>query len=195
MIFRATALAFLAATAFPASASADPPVGSSLRIAVEASISQRCGIAALGPNSNDSGRIDEPTRIAFNFSLDCNTPFKIGVSAQNGALQLTGNAPAQLVTGGFASRKSYVAGLQFGTDQAGTVTAGECDSVSLMAASAACRFYGAEPGSGLFSGRDTTAIGREGQLTISWRGDDAEAVRLAAGTYQEILTIIVAPST
>ena len=72
--------------------------------------------------------------------------------------------------------RSYVAGLQFGTDQAGYGYRRRLRvRQSLTAASAACRFYGAEPGSGLFSGRDTTAIGREGQLTISWRGDDAEA--------------------
>lgn len=181
--------------AFPTAVRAEAPSGSSLRIEIEASISRRCGVAALGANSNDSGRIDEPTRIAFRFGLDCNTPFKIGVAAKNGALQLVDTASQIQNVGGFAYRKNYVAGLQFNTDQTGLVTAGECASSALTSANSACRFYGSEPGSGLYSGRNTSAIGKEGELTVTWQGDEGDNVRLAAGAYQEILTIIVAPST
>lgn len=181
--------------AITSAVSAKPPKGDSLRIDIEASIERRCGIAALGAKSNDSGRIDQATRIAFNFSLDCNTPFKIGVAAEHGGLQLVGSTAPQQGKSGFSYRKAYVAGLQFNTDQAGTIAAGECASASLLAANATCRFYGAEPGSGLYSGRNITAIGREGELTVSWAGEDAEPVRLAAGVYKETITIIVAPST
>lgn len=200
---RFSGIRFLAACAyfgaicasFPGEVQAKAPSGNTLLIDIEASISQRCGIAALGANSNDSGRIDEPTRIAFRFGLDCNTPFKIGVAAQNGALQLVGTNAQNAGTAGFAYRKNYVAGLQFNTDQTGLVTAGECASSALTSANTSCRFYGSEPGSGLYSGRNTTAIGREGELTVTWQGEDSDPVRLAAGAYQEILTIIVAPST
>lgn len=200
---RFSGIRFLAACAylgaicasFPGQVQAKAPSGNTLLIDIEASISQRCGIAALGANSNDSGRIDEPTRIAFRFGLDCNTPFKIGVAAQNGALQLVGTNAQNAGTAGFAYRKNYVAGLQFNTDQTGLVTAGECASSALTSANTSCRFYGSEPGSGLYSGRNTTAIGREGELTVTWQGEDSDPVRLAAGAYQEILTIIVAPST
>lgn len=181
--------------AFPDHVVAKAPSGNTLLIDIEASISQRCGIAALGANSNDSGHIDEPTRIAFRFGLDCNTPFKIGVAAQNGALQLVGTSGTTAGTAGFAYRKNYVAGLQFNTDQTGLINAGECASTALTAANTNCRFYGSEPGSGLYSGRNTTAIGREGELTVTWQGEANDPVRLAAGSYQEVLTIIVAPST
>ncbi|MVZ97477.1 hypothetical protein EUU23_07135 [Sphingorhabdus sp. IMCC26285] len=194
--FLALSAIFVASFAFfPAATIAKAPSGSSLQIEIEASIGRRCGIAPLGANSNDSGRIDEPTRIAFRFGLDCNTPFKIGVAAKNGALQLVDTASQIQNVGAFAYRKNYVAGLQFNTDQTGLVTAGECASTSLTSANSACRFYGSKPGSGLYSGRDTSAIGKEGELTVTWQGDEADTVRLAAGAYQEILTIIVAPST
>ena len=193
--FAACAFFGVICTAFPENAQAKAPSGNTLQIDIEASISQRCGIAALGANSNDTGRIDEPTRIAFRFGLDCNTPFKIGVAAQNGALQLVGANGPNAGIAGFAYRKNYVAGLQFNTDQTGLVSAGECASSALTSANTNCRFYGSEPGSGLYSGRNTTAIGREGELTVTWLGETSDAVRLAAGAYQEILTIIVAPST
>lgn len=194
-LFAACALFSVVFAAIPENVQAKAPSGNTLHIDIEASISQRCGISALGSNSNDSGRIDEPTRIAFRFGLDCNTPFKIGVAAQNGALQLVGTNSQSVGTAGFAYRKNYVAGLQFNTDQTGLVAAGECASSTLTSANTNCRFYGSEPGSGLFSGRNTTAIGREGELTVTWQGEESDAVRLAAGAYQEILTIIVAPST
>ena len=190
-----SAYAVLMAVLAPVAAQAKPPKGDVLQIDIEAKIGQRCGIAALGAKTNDSGRIDQATRIAFNFTLDCNTPFKIGVAAQHGGLQLAGTTTPQQGNGGFAYRKAYVAGLQFNTDQAGTIAAGECGSASLLAVNATCRFYGAEPGSGLYSGKNVTAIGREGELTVSWSGEDADTTRLAAGVYQETLTIIVAPST
>ena len=190
-----SAIAVVAAALIPATAQAKPPKGDVLQIDIEAQIGRRCGIAALGTKSNDSGRIDQATRIAFAFALDCNTPFKIGVAAQHGGLQLAGTTMPQQGNGGFATRKAYVAGLQFNTDQAGTIAAGDCGSASLLAANATCRFYGAEPGSGLYSGRNITAIGREGELIVSWGGEDADSTRLAAGVYQETLTIIVAPST
>lgn len=189
------AVAVLAASLLPCAALAKPPKGDVLQIDIEAQIGRRCGIAALGAKTNENGRIDQATRISFNFTLDCNTPFKIGVAAQHGGLQLAGTTAPQQGNGGFATRKAYVAGLQFNTDQAGTIAAGECGSASLLAAHATCRFYGAEPGSGLYSGRNITAIGREGELTVSWSGEDAESTRLAAGSYSETLTIIVAPST
>lgn len=185
----------LAAALLSSAALAKPPKGDVLQVDIEAKIGQRCGIAALGAKTNDGGRIDQATRIAFNFSLDCNTPFKIGIAAEHGGLQLVGTTARQQGKNGFSNRKAYVAGLQFDTDQAGTIAAGECGSASLLAVNATCRFYGAEPGSGLYSGRNVTAIGREGELTVSWSGEDAESVRQAAGAYQETITIIVAPST
>jgi hypothetical protein len=193
--FAACALFSVACAVIPENVQAKAPSGNTLSIDIEASISQRCGIAALGSNSDDGGRIDEPTRIAFRFGLDCNTPFKIGVAAQNGALQLVGTTGQNAGTSGFAHRKNYVAGLQFNTDQTGLVRAGECVSSALTSANTSCRFYGSEPGSGIYSGRNTTAVGREGELTLTWQGEESDAVRLAAGAYQEILTIIVAPST
>lgn len=183
------------AMAATSAAQAKPPSGDVLRIDIAASIGQRCGIVATGANAYDGGRVDEATRVAFAFSLDCNTPFKIGVAAQNGALQLIGSNAASQPKNAFSVRKPYVAGLRFDTDLAGMISAGECASAALLASDASCAFYGTEPGSGLHSGRRNTAIGRQGELTVSWQGADAESVRLAAGSYQEILTIVVAPST
>jgi hypothetical protein len=174
---------------------AKPPVGDSLKIDIEASIGERCGISALGAKSKDAGRIDTANSVSFNFKLDCNTPFRIGVAAQNGAMQLVSSEGASTEFGGFATRKSYVAGLAFNTDQDGLVDAGECDSAKLSAAQADCDFYGAQPGKGFSAGRRSTAIGTEGSLTVRWSGSEGDTARLVAGTYEETLTIVVGPRT
>jgi hypothetical protein len=174
---------------------ARPVVGDSLKIDIEASIGERCGISALGARSRDAGGIDIANSVSFNFVLDCNTPFRIGVAAQNGAMQLVSTAGASTNFGGFATRKAFVAGLVFNTDQDGLVDAGECDSDKLSAAQADCGFYGAQSGRGFSAGRHSTAIGTEGSLTVRWSGSERDQARLAAGTYEEILTIVVGPRT
>jgi len=195
----------LCCSAIPGVAVAKAPDTDTLKIRLEASIAERCGIAALGANDKDGGRIDRPSTISFNFRLDCNTPFRIGVSADQGALALvdTGNdgklvraANANGLTAeGFATRKSYVANLQFATDQDGMVDAGDCDSNDLTARKGDCQFFGNRAGSGFSPGRKSTAIGREGSLTVRWRGEEEQSVRLAAGDYKETLTIVVGPRT
>ncbi len=174
---------------------AKPPVSDSLKIDIEASIGERCGISALGAKSKDAGRIDTANSVSFNFKLDCNTPFRIGVAAQNGAMQLVSSEGASSDFGGFATRKAYIAGLAFNTDQDGLVDAGECDSVKLSAAQGDCAFYGAQPGKGFSAGRRSTAIGTEGSLTVRWSGSEGDTARLVAGAYSETLTIVVGPRT
>ncbi|WP_158258027.1 hypothetical protein [Sphingopyxis lindanitolerans] len=191
--------------AMPGAAAAKAPDTDTLKIRLEASIAERCGIAALGANDKDGGRIDRPSTISFNFRLDCNTPFRIGVSADQGAMALVeasgdrqirrvANAEG-LTTEGFATRKPYVASLQFATDQDGMVDAGDCDSNDLTSRKGDCQFFGNRAGSGFAPGRKSTAIGREGSLTVRWRGEEEQSVRLAAGDYQETLTIVVGART
>jgi hypothetical protein len=184
----------LSALGLPVAAIAKPPTGDKLKIDIEASIGERCGIMALGPTTRENSRIDQASSVAFDFRLDCNAPFHIGVAARNGGLQLAGSTTAQ-ASDGFATRKRYQASLQFQTDQDGLVDAGECEAAALTSANNACSFFGDNPGQGFSPGRQTTAIGRDGSLTVSWTGDDAEAARFAAGTYEEVLTIVVGPRT
>lgn len=200
----ALATATMMAAALPGVAVAKPstvPMTNTLKIDIEARIAERCGIAAIGANSKDGGRIDVASTVSFNFRLDCNTPFKIGVAATQGALELVTTGEPQrgqsdgLTSEGFGTRKAYVASLQFATDQDGLVDAGECHSDNLTSKRGDCDFYGSRPGAGFSAGNNSTAIGRDGSLTVKWRGEDAEAVRLAAGAYQEILTIVVGPRT
>ncbi len=198
---KALATAALIGAMLPGVAAAKVPTTNTLKIDIEASIGERCGIAAVGADSKDGGRIDVATSVSFHFKLDCNTPFRIGVAAEQGALQLVDTGSAQepraggLTAEGFATRKPYIASLQFATDQDGMVDAGDCNSDDLTSKRGDCDFFGNRPGTGFSAGRDSTAIGREGALTVRWQGEDAQAVRLAAGTYQEVLTIVVGPRT
>lgn len=188
----------LAIAALPGvAAQAKAPDTQQLKIDIVAKIPERCGIAANGQRANDMVRLDQPQTVTFAFTLDCNTPFRIGVATRNGGLRLLGARGDGSLTDerGFGVQKRYDVGLSFMTDQDGLVDAGRCDAARLTAASAKCNYYGAAPGDGFSPGRKTTAVRQDGRIDIAWKGESDDAVRLAAGEYQDVLTIVVGPRT
>lgn len=178
-------------------AEAKAPDTQQLKIDIVARIADRCGIAAIGARSNDRARIDQAETVTFGFTLDCNTPFRIGVATRNGGLRLLGAKSDGSMTDdrGFGVQKSYQVGLSFMTDQDGLVDAGTCDAETLTAAAPNCAYYGGQPGDGFSPGRKTTAVHQEGKLEVYWNGDDESQARLVAGQYQDILTVVVGPRT
>ena len=166
-----------------------------LKVDISAQVVGRCGIEANGARTNDAARIDQPSVITFNFQLDCNTPFRIGLAAKNGGMRLDGAAPGENDAQGFAIVKPYDVALSFGTDQAGQVDAGSCAAAAISAAQPACAFYGAAPGAGFSPGELITAIQKDGTLAVSWKGEDGDTVRLAAGDYRDVITVVVGPRT
>ncbi len=166
-----------------------------LRIEITARIAERCGISPGEGGSNVSGNLENNETLTINFDIDCNTPFRIGVSSENGGLRLATaqrgdtNTDAQ----GFSIMKRYQVGLQVQTD-GGLLDGGTCRSDELTSREGRCNFYGDRPGRGLSSGR-RTAIDRTGTLTVSWNAQDGEGRRRVAGNYQDTLTIVVGPRT
>lgn len=171
----------------------------SASVVVEATVAPRCQLAAGERDGDDTARIDRPTRIALGFSLDCNTPFRIGMSSRNGAMQLSGVGGDATSDDGFAVRMAYQVGLSFDTDARRNFSAGTCSSDTLSATSGTCAFYAARAGQGISPGERETAINRTGQITVEWRGEDADApesgVRLAAGEFTDTITLVVGPRT
>lgn len=168
-----------------------------IRIDVTAKIAEHCGISR-DTSAADSivPDLDKAQQLRFPFKIDCNTPFAIGVSSQNGALRLLGNG-ADAARGdngqlpdGFSGEKAYSVSLIVTTDGSQMVSEA-CSSRMLTGRNGKCEFYGREAGSGLSSGR-RTAIRREGAMLVSWTGGE-DAVRRAAGAYQDILTVVVGP--
>lgn len=166
-----------------------------LEIDITAEVVGHCGIEAVGPRTNDNGRIDRASTVTFDFQLDCNTPFRIGLAAQNGGLRLDGAAPGATDAQGFAILKPYDVALSFATDQAGQVSAGSCAAAALNSSGSACAFYGAVPGDGFSPGEFVTAVQKNGALAVNWQGEDGDAVRLAAGDYRDVITVVVGPRT
>ena len=186
-----------AIAAIPLSAHAASPhqQESVLKIDITAQVVGRCGIEAVGSRTNDGARIDQPSTVTFNFQLDCNTPFRIGLAAQNGGLRLDGAAPRASEAQGFGILKPYDVALSFATDQAGQVNVGTCAAAGLNPAQPACLFYGTSPGAGFSPGEFVTAIQKAGSLAVTWKGEDGDAVRLAAGSYRDVITVVVGPRT
>jgi len=179
----------------PAWASGDGHSSESLSIDVTARIAERCGISAK--RSIDTSKVpdlDTAQVLRFDFNIDCNTPFKIGMSSQNGALRLVGaegNDP--VAPDGFSVEKAYRVGLRVDTD-ADPLAPYTCSSRDLTNAAGNCPFYGSRPGQGLSSGK-RTAIDREGTITVSWPAIDDTGRRRAAGEYRDTITVVVGART
>jgi hypothetical protein len=166
-----------------------------LRIEVTATVVERCGLSAAGGRTSASGDLQSAQSLRLEFDVDCNTPFRIGVSSTNGALRLAtaSSQNGSLDNQGFSIEKDYEVALQVATDD-GLLDGGSCRSRTLVGRSGNCPFYGRRAGDGLSSGRDM-AIGRSGTLTVSWREGDEGGPRRAAGRYQDFLTVVIGPRT
>ena len=188
---RSLAVFGLVLASAPAAALAAPD---SLSIHVTATVAQRCGITA-GEHSSAPLRIDQSQSFALGFDLDCNTPFRIGLSSRRGAMRLIAAPEGATDLDGFGIEKSYAVALTVATDSLGNVDAGSCMSHDLLDRQGTCPFFGhPRAQTGFSPGDHETAIQRHGQILISWTGDDGTAARrLAAGDYQDILTVEVAP--
>lgn len=188
-------LVFIALTSIEVQAKA--PDTQQLKIDIVARIADRCGVTSNSARVNDEVPIDQPQNVSFGFTLDCNTPFRIGVATRNGGLRLLGTSNDGAVTDdhGFSIQKPYTVGLSFMTDQDGFVDAGECDSAHLTASVAKCAYFGSQPGDGFSPGRKTTAVRLDGKLAIRWTGEDGAHPRMAAGKYEDIITVVVGPRT
>lgn len=158
--------------------------GSVLKLDLHAELAQRCGITRNGADPT-SANLDQATVLRFGFLLDCNAPFRIGVSAQNGALAWIGGARAD---DGFAYSRDYAVSLDFETS-GGAIHADSCGAEELLT-QGRCAFFGRNPGEGLSSGGDIAA-GQTGALVISWPADGGGRPRRAAGVYQDTITIVV----
>lgn len=158
--------------------------GSALSLDIDADLSQRCGITRDGTEPAPAD-LDRAATLRFGFTLDCNAPFRIGVSASNGALAWVGSEQPD---DGFAYRRGYDVSLDFETS-GGTIRTEPCNAEDLRRPGK-CQFFGREPGEGMSSGEDI-APGKRGALLISWPSDNGGSPRRAAGTYQDTITIIV----
>lgn len=187
LLFACTWAAIGAAT--PAYAAGDAPTTDRLAIEVSATVMERCGV---NPDRVpiQSAELDRPQTMNFQFSVDCNAPFVIGVSSQHGGMRLSTATNNQDPTDaeGFAVEKAYDVALSVSTDD-GVLDAGACNSQALTGRGEGCAFFGAVAGEGMSSG-GRTAINREGRLAVSWAEADA-GPRLAAGTFQDTITVVI----
>lgn len=167
----------------------------SISIDVTASIAQRCGVSDVPSGAAaTTPDLDHAQNLSFGFNIDCNTPFAIGVSSQNGALVLQDGRDARSseTSDGFSREKEYSVALAVETDGA-PLNSDFCSSAELTGKGKgkSCEFYGREAGTGMSSGR-RTAIRRNGSVVVRWNASDRGA-RRAAGTYQDTLTVVVGP--
>lgn len=184
----------LSCTATPALAAADSDTAT-VTIDLKAKVAERCGINAVGGRANSPARVDQAQTVTFNFNLDCNTGFRIGVRAGHGALRLLGAPQGASQLDGFRIERPYKVALNLATNDEGNVSAGECRSQDLTSAAGDCPFVGRpRDRMGFSPGKDAIAIDRAGSITVTWPGE-GDGRRLVAGSYQDTLTVEVGPRT
>ena len=173
----------LLATMAPAQAHPD-----SVAIDVTAEIKERCGFTAKGPASVDAPRdLEDAASLSIKVGLDCNTPYAVGVTSENGALV---NLDARDDGSGYAFSKSYRVALALETDR-GIVRSERCRSGELSR-DGNCDFAASRAGKGLKSGRGIS-VGRDAIITIDWPAQSTLPRRLAAGRYKDTLILVVGP--
>lgn len=180
----AAAGAFGLLLAVAPAAHADNNAGSTLTIDLTGRVAARCGFKAAPPSSVSVPDLRSPGALNESFTLDCNTPFRLRVSSQNGVLALQSppaNAPAAL-----GQSQPYQVEVKFGTDLDPNIDE-ICASTALQTKAGGCDFFGDHSGQGLSSGNGV-AIGSQGALNISWT---APTSTLVAGVYVDTLTIVV----
>lgn len=182
----------MAAFAQPAFAHDGHQDSETISIDVTAKIAERCGIAASGPTTNSSvAELDKATDLTFGFTVDCNTPFRIGAYSLNGALRLTtAGDKGSVAADGFSQEKPYRAKLRVETD-GDPIDTEFCSSRDLLSGPSDCEFFATTPGKGGINSGKRTAINRQGTLTVKWGAEDGNGPRRAAGTYQDTITVIV----
>ncbi|WP_312126104.1 hypothetical protein [Brevundimonas sp.] len=155
----------------------------SVSIDILASVPDRCGFASSTPtHQTREGNLEQAFRQDIRLKLDCNTPFAIHAVSQSGALVHTTASPD---SSGFAFSKTYNVQVAVETD-IGLVTSARCDS-SAMRDGGACELAN---GRGLSSGHGV-AVDRDAILTIDWPDQSGLPRRLAAGDYQDTITITI----
>lgn len=155
----------------------------SVSIDILASVPDRCGFASSTPaHQTREGNLEQAFRQDIRLKLDCNTPFSIHAVSRSGALVHTTASPD---SSGFAFSKTYNVQVAVETDL-GVVTSARCDSSNLRDGGN-CELAN---GRGLSSGQGV-AVDRDAILTIDWPDQSALPRRLAAGDYQDTITITI----
>lgn len=177
---------FAGAAGFAGSAAAED----ALSIEVTASVTERCGISSDSSSAiAATPDLDVATTLRFGFRLDCNAPFRIGVSSRNGALLLDAQSNSENGEDGFSRRKDYDVALDVATD-GDPIRTEECAASALTSIGGGCDFYGRDPGEGTSSGQ-RTAIDRSGAVIVKWQGGGDQTPRRAAGIYRDTITVVV----
>lgn len=179
---RFVSLSVVSAVALLASA-AVAQSNDSVSIDILASVPDRCGFASSTPtHQTREGNLEQAFRQDIRLKLDCNTPFAIHAVSQSGALVHTTATPD---SSGFAFSKTYNVQVAVETDL-GVITSARCDS-STLRDGGTCELAN---GRGLSSGQGV-AVDRDAILTIDWPDQSALPRRLAAGDYQDTITITI----
>jgi hypothetical protein len=135
------------------------------------------GPSGAGPSLNmiaDIEDISKPGRKVFDFTVNCNSPFKYSLEAEHGALTHESSARAPR---GFVAAVPYDVAVHIATD--GAAIDDRCSGESIRAGQVSCRFS---------NSGDNIALSTTGRMTLSWMPGGVPL----AGKYFDRVTITVA---
>jgi hypothetical protein len=192
-----TCLAVICLCALPfggsqANAQASAQASHEVRLEVNASIPVRCGFAAAGMRPDAFKAMAIGSARTTELPLDCNTPFTIAVTSDQGGLvpqDITAQSRAMGEQEGFATKLDYGVALSLPVlDIASGGTPRIVSTACLSAADLFSRACDLSAGSGLSVQAITS--GQPGALTVTLL---SSAKKPVAGTYSDIIHITIEP--
>ena len=146
--------------------------GDTVALTLSGRIEQQCSVAFAQP-SLDLRDLTEHRSASTGFDLNCNSPFSLRLSSEQGGLKSAHNGAT---VGEFADMLGYAATLSLPLDNGAILRTEDCRSEDLLAGAACAQ---------LLSGGQT-ALGKRAELDITWR----ESARpLIAGEYADVVRV------
>ena len=149
-------------------------------VTARGTIQSSCALSAQ--TGFGSANLDADGSVNATALVDCNTPFKVSATSQNGAMKSATTPPS-----GFANSLPYTLSVSVPLDSGSTVNA-SCGSATLVTGATSCALSPASP-TGLSSGSGV-ASSKVSNLTLQWT--IPTVTRLVAGSYSDVVTIRIA---
>lgn len=168
------------------------PASGSLTIPVTATVVASCQFNGVGP----SGTYNVPNINAgftndFDFSVNCNSAFRVGVVSTNGALVTPG-----AISSGYTNSAPYQVSLDLVSDTANTGIV-QCDASTLTASSGSpCSTFAgtASLTNGLHVNGPSSSTGNTSFVRVSAPAYAGSNILIASTGYTDTLTVTISPS-
>ncbi len=172
------------------------PNTGTLTLNVTATIQAACEFNGAGPSGSYAvPNLHAAWTNAFNFSINCTTPFRVGIVSANGALVVPSVSPPT----GYSASAPYNVDLHLVGDSALSADSGLCDASNLLASAGGVACNGlrgpSSTSQGLRLGGTSTSTGNTSSVTVSAPAYAGSGLLVGSSAYADTLTVTISATT